>query len=282
LFHNGRKDNMKTAPHLIIAAFALAAFNLSAATLYVSLESRNPVVPYATWATAATNIQDAVDAARDGDTVLVTNGVYAVGSRDMFAMNTNSVPPRIESVGLSRVVVTNSIRLESVNGPLAAIIDGGTTGDGEGNPTNGVRCVFLGTNAMLSGFTLTNGWAYVEGAGKGGGGVWCTSTMAVLTNCTLIGNRASGGSNSDSEGGGAHGGTLYNCTLTDNSFTRAWGVGGGAYACLLYNCTLSDNVAYEGGGACSSRLYNCLVKGNSLLGLMQRGGGVRGYFICRD
>jgi hypothetical protein len=47
----------------------------------VSLESTNPVAPFATWATAATNIQDAVDTSKDGDTVLLTNGVHAVGER---------------------------------------------------------------------------------------------------------------------------------------------------------------------------------------------------------
>src|ERR1700694_3089594 len=59
----GKEGKMKTVFCPIAAAFVLAALNLSAATLYVSLESTNPKPPFATWATAATNIQDAVETA---------------------------------------------------------------------------------------------------------------------------------------------------------------------------------------------------------------------------
>ena len=46
---------MKALVRLITSVLVLAAFNLSAATLLVSLESTNPVPPYATWENAATN-----------------------------------------------------------------------------------------------------------------------------------------------------------------------------------------------------------------------------------
>jgi hypothetical protein len=219
----------KRSLRLTIAAFGLATFNASAATLYVSLESANPVAPYSTWATAATNIQDAVDAARAGDTVLVTNGVYAVGGSDW------------DWIG---VTITNAIRLESLNGPLLTTIDGGLLCDENGFPTNGVPCISLATNAVLNGFTLTNGRVGVLGKGLG----------AVVTNCVITGNSGMiGGS------GGGNFCTLYNCTITGNTGDD----GGGACLCTLYNCTVTGNFASGGGGVSESTLYNCVLTGNS-------------------
>jgi hypothetical protein len=224
---------MKTALRLTLAAFGLATFNLSAATLLVSLESTNPVAPFATWETAAHVIQDAVDAAQAWDTVLVTNGVYSVGERT----TTN----QLGEVEINRVVVTNSISLQSVSGPVATTIDGGGS----------MRCVYLGTNAVLSGFTVTAG-----GVRMWGGGVFCDSS-GLVTNCALTGNRAN-------VGGGAYGGTLYDCTLTGNSTggPTIGGIGGGAFGSTLHRCTLTGNYSGDGAGASDCTLYSCTLTGN--------------------
>jgi len=218
---------------------------LSQPVHYVAADSASPVAPFSSWATAATNIQDAADAATVvGALVLVSNGVYQAGQRAVY--------------GTNRVVLDKPLTVRSVNGPEATVINGANT----------VRCVYLSSGAVLVGFTLTNGAAWsasdYPGYEGGGGGVLCESLSVVVSNCVLSGNSAS-------EGGGAYGGTMNNCTLSDNSA----GDGGGATLCILDNCRLTGNSAYNsGGGAAGSTLNNCTLTANiAYRGVFIGGGG---------
>ena len=233
---------------LLIAGLALLAANASATMLYVDLNCTNPVPPYADWSTAATNIQDAVDVSTNGDLILVTNGVYAIGGRTV-----NGYLPT------NRVAMTKPVTLQSVNGSAVTVIQGST------NDFNYVRCVYLTNNAVLVGFTLTNGATWQAGDyahQECGGGVWCESTSAMVSNCVLSGNSAA------YAGGGAFSGTLINCSLNGNSARLFYGssvaYGGGAENSTLISCTLSNNsAAYAGGGAGYATLLNCILILNS-------------------
>lgn len=276
---------MKALASLTLAVFGAAIFNLAAATLYVSLESPNPTPPFTNWNTAARVIQDAVDAAKAGDTVLVTNGVYATGGR---AVGTN--------VLANRVAVDKPLTLRSVNGPQFTLIQGAKDPAGySGRGDCAIRCVYLSDGASLSGFTLTNGatrplWSLEGPVPDGsGGGVWCGSTNAVLINCNLTRNSAAEGGgarlctlysctldrNEAFNGGGSSQSTLNNCTLTGNTADMTFGTGGGANGGRLNNCTLTGNSADCGGGAAGDywacTLNNCKLKGNWGYG----GGAVR-------
>src|SRR5262245_37050475 len=99
----------------IIYSGTLAWLGASPTAHYVWPSSPNPLPPYLTWETAAHTIQEAVDAAASGSTVVVTNGVYATGSRAASEAGT---------VTLNRVVIQRPLTLRSVNGPEVTLIAG--------------------------------------------------------------------------------------------------------------------------------------------------------------
>ena len=211
---------MKKFISLAAITLLLAFSNSFADTLFVCPLSTNPVPPFTNWATAAHNIQQAVNAAAAGDEVVVTNGIYGA------------------------VNVDKPLLLRSVNGPKVTIID----------PVRLCRCAWLTNGTRLSGFCLRRGVAAVSG-----GGVLCASSDVYLTNCVITDNSVYTNFNELilGSGGGVYGGTLYNCLVVSNA---AGVFGGGAFASTLYNCTVNNNRARRcGGGVYSSALTNCIV-----------------------
>jgi hypothetical protein len=151
----------------LIALLALPGQFLSlAADLYVS-PLGGSVPPFVDWTSAATNIQDAIEAASAGDVVWVTNGVYAVGGKAMAGTLTNVI------------VLDKALRVQSLNGPSVTRIVGKSQ----------CRCAWLTNGAVLSGFTLR--WGSTQHSGditalQSGGGVWCSGPSATVTNCYIL------------------------------------------------------------------------------------------------
>lgn len=244
---------------------------------YVAAGNLNPQPPYTSWATAATNIQDAIEVLGaaglppGSGLVLVSNGVYAVGGR---SIGTHLL--------VNRVAVDKPFAVRSVNGPEFTVIQGhqvpGTT-----NGDSAIRCVYLTNGASLSGFTLTKGATHARAIYREdeyGGGVYCSPT-AIVSNCVIVGNSAA-------VGGGAYSSDLSavldHCILTGNSAY----FGGGASGGTLNYCTLSNNVVYpdlrqrntcHGGGAAYATLNDCTLTGNS--GGSGGGGGAAYCYLNR-
>jgi hypothetical protein len=235
----------------------LAIQVMAPAIHYVSLQNSNSAPPYMSWAAAATNIQDAIDIAGPGAHVLVMDGVYNTRARTH------------NSRLLNRVAVTKPLVLESVNGPAATVIQGYQ--DVTTNGYAAVRCVSLASNAVMTGFTLTNGATLgasdVDLFDRRGGGVFCESVSSVVSNCVITGNAAW------KEGGGAYSGTIRNCTFIRNSS----GGGGALCSAVVFGSTIISNTAGGiGGGASEATLSGCMLLGNSVPVSGGYGGGAYG------
>ena len=185
-------------------------------------------------------IQEAVDAATDGDTVFVMDGTYTgVGNRNI-------------AIGFRVITV------RSENGPDTCVIDCQQNGRG----------FELYSPTVVSGFTIVNGRA-----ADAGGGIHCT-TSATIVKCRILNCYVEYDEGPIADGAGfecAAGNTsLINCRFSGNVAEGA----GGAIACWgsghvsLVNCTLTGNQAawaggiYVWGSEAGVSLSNCVVWDN--------------------
>ncbi|HLP78625.1 MAG TPA: PKD domain-containing protein, partial [Candidatus Paceibacterota bacterium] len=226
----------------------------------VDAAATQPVAPFTTWATAATNIQDAIDAASTGAIVLVTNGIYATGGKI------------VSGDLINRIAIDKPLTVASVNGYKATTIRGAWDPVSTNGPL-AIRGVWL-TNgaAMLAGFTVEGGATRASGMSTelSGGGIWCADEIPVATviNCLIRSNAAA------NSGGGIYSGVIRNSIISGNSSLLHGG--GGSYG-EAFNCLIKENSALVDGGGYyyPNRIRSCTVVRNRA----GRGGGlyVGGY-----
>jgi hypothetical protein len=207
------------------------------------------------------SVQAGIDAAAEGDTVLVAPGIYVITEPINFNRlhdPADAASPPVKNICVKSQGGAEATTIRMSDGPLsfdrASVV---IFENGEGNAST------------LEGFTLMRGKGSKWGSAPPilrGGGLLCTDGSApTLANCTISGNRADYGS-----GVFCHETSpkLIECTISGN-WASTSGAGMSCFKAYptLTNCTIAGNSAEYGGGihcgTASPTLIGCMISTNS-------------------
>lgn len=202
-----------------------------------------------------TTIQDAIDNANSGDTIVIADGTYTgTGNVDLDTNGTN-------------------LTIQSQNALNGVVIDCGGSSSADHRGFN----IHSGETVSISGLTIKNGYE----SNDNGGGVYVVYSPVTLTDCVFSSSTAVYGGGVMVFGNQSHPVTIARCAFLGNSTPNS---GGGVYtdsgdgSTTLTNCAFSGNSASYGGGAYlentsgngSAALTNSTLTGNTATS----GGGV--------
>jgi parallel beta-helix repeat protein len=241
-------------------------------------------------------IQAGIDAASDGDTVLVADGVYAdVGNINLdfsgkaITVKSENGPEHstIDCDRDGRGFLFHSGESESAVVSGFTIINGKTGGKG-----SGIRCENASSptisnckiqdNVGVALYCGSNSFPIIVNCNistNSGSGILCNASSPTIMNCNIIGNSSHlGGGGIDCENGSSP--TIKDCIIADNDGYRAGGIAcSGGSSPTISDCTIRNNSArsYEGGGIkcvdSSPTITRCIINDNQA-GPVESGGGI--------
>jgi len=200
-------------------------------------------------------IQEGINAAVNGDAVLVLDGTY-----------TGDANRNLDFGG-------KAIAVRSDRGPADAVVDCEWLGRGfhfhRGE----------GAASVADGFTIVNG---CPGGYNDGGGIYCAGSSPVIVNCVITNCSADDGGGIYCTDGSSP--TIMNSVISGNAATGAYGAGGGIYCsqgpAAIVNCIICGNAAGRLGGGglhireCAATVMNCVIAQNTTTGELASGGGI--------
>jgi parallel beta-helix repeat protein len=194
-------------------------------------------------------IQAAIDAASNGDSVLVAPGTY------------------FENINFMGKAIT----VTSSGGPSVTTINGGGVGAVVTFDTS------EGSGSVLSGFTITNGLGGTDSTGVGGGGIQIDSASPTITGNVITSNSA--GVNGYGAGISAR---ASSALIQGNEITNNHGEsreGGGVFigdsgSVQLIGNHISSNVAYLGAGVAVNPSATPTIENNTITGNTAKRGNI--------
>lgn len=193
-------------------------------------------------------IQAAINAAANGDTVLVSDGTYQ------------------ENLDFKGKAIT----VTSVNGPSVTTIDGGGMGTVVTFQTS------EGANSVLNGFKITNGFSTSQAAG-----IFINNASPTITNNTITANKGCQGIGITVSFGGA---LVQGNTISSNTQSGCTGGSGGGILVngassgtrIIGNVIINNSLPSAGGGISLFAAGAPLIQNNIILGNNggNQGGGI--------
>lgn len=268
---------MKLNPVLLLFLFLLVVPLASGKDIFVNAAATSGDNNGTDWANGFLKLQDALEAAQSGDTVLVAEGIYYPDEGQSMTADSHFhsfVLPKsslllggYRSDGAVRnphsfpTILSGDIEQNDVNTDGNQIAE--STNDLAGRNT--LHVLQTSSDCEIDGFIITAGEATFDATE--GGGLLATEDDVVVRHCHFQGNLCSG------RGGAAMiDGTnteFIHCLFTGNRSNSR----GGALASLsaatpaVTNCLFSGNLAERGGAmnfnATSATLTNCTISGNA-------------------
>lgn len=219
---------------------------------YVATDGGN-VWPYATPATAAQNLVDAVNALAFSNSTAVCEVEVAPGRY--------TVPPAANK-DEAWVSVVKGVRIYSTEGPEKTFFDGGWNG----TSASPVCFAFMLNNEFcsLEGFTIENLYSNTDYAKKMGGAIHAMA--GTVSNCVIR------HTNNFFEGPlSLLKATAYDCVISNNVMRDGWTQGSVTIrdSGKLFNSLIADNTGKEAPGlyqvGANSIVSNCVICGNTCL-----------------